>query len=60
MAAMDTYNGLKAIVASAEDDMAKAAGGNKAAGTRVRKTMQEVKKLAQQIRGEVLTTREPK
>ena len=34
----------------AEDDVAKAEGGNKAAGTRVRKKMQEIKAAAQDVR----------
>ena len=40
-----------------EEDMQKAAGGNKAAGTRVRQAMQEVKNAAQQVRQEVLDRR---
>ena len=52
------YEQLKALIASIEDDMKKAAAGNKAAGTRVRKAMQEVKNLSQSIRVNVLATRE--
>jgi hypothetical protein len=44
-------------VAAVEDDMKKAAGGNKAAGTRVRKAMQEIKSVAQDIRTQVLEGR---
>lgn len=45
---------LKGIVNSLEDDFAKFyEKGNKAAGTRVRKGMQELKDLAQTIRLEV-------
>jgi hypothetical protein len=44
------FDRLKEIVASAEDDVAKADRGNKAAGTRVRKTMQEIKAAAQEVR----------
>ena len=36
----------------------KAKGGNKAAGTRVRKTMQDIKNLAQDIRKEMLENRD--
>ena len=36
--------------------MRKAAGGNKAAGTRVRKLMQEIKNAAQAVRVKVLET----
>ena len=37
---------------------AKAAGGNKAAGTRVRKSMQDVKNMAQALRVKVLENRD--
>ena len=40
---MEAYERLKKIVEAASEDVAKADGGNKAAGTRVRKSMQEVK-----------------
>ena len=39
------------------EDVAKAEGGNKAAGTRVRKTMQEIKATATQVRVKVLESR---
>lgn len=52
-----TYEKLKAVVASIEDDVKKAAGGNKAAGTRVRKVMQDVKSAAQELRTKVLEGR---
>jgi hypothetical protein len=55
---LNEYNQLKALIASIEDDINKAAAGNKAAGTRVRKAMQEVKNLSQSIRVNVLATRE--
>ena len=48
---------LKALINSAEEDMQKAAGGNRAAGTRVRKAMQEVKSAAQDLRVSVLEDR---
>jgi len=54
---LETYEKLKAIVASIEDDVRKTAGGNKAAGTRVRKVMQEVKAAAQELRTKVLEGR---
>lgn len=54
---LETYEQLKNLVASMEDDVRKAAGGNKAAGTRVRKQMQEVKNIAQTLRTEVLEQR---
>jgi len=52
------YDRLKEVVASAEEDIIKADKGNKAAGTRVRKTMQEVKEAAQDVRKKVLELRE--
>ena len=54
---MDTYNNLKAMVESVAADMQKALEGNKAAGTRVRKTMQDVKKAAQALRVELMAVR---
>lgn len=55
---LETYEQLKNLVASIEEDVRKAAGGNKAAGTRVRKLMQDVKNLAQGLRVQVLEQRE--
>jgi hypothetical protein len=55
---MKEYETLKRLVAEAEDDVNKAAGGNKAAGTRVRKKMQEIRNCAQEIRKKVLEFRE--
>ncbi len=54
---MELYETLCRLVREVEDDMKKAAGGNKAAGTRVRKSMQDVKDCAQQIRQRVLEMR---
>ena len=44
------YENLKRILDECEADVLKAAGGNKAAGTRVRKAMQDVKNVAQDLR----------
>ncbi|MEM9166006.1 MAG: histone H1 [Planctomycetota bacterium] len=55
---MESYERLKQLVAEAEDDIAKAEGGNKAAGTRARKSLQGVRELAQEIRKEILTLRD--
>lgn len=55
---LETYEQLKAAVAAVEDDIRKAAGGNKAAGTRVRKQMQDVKNIAQELRKKILEVRE--
>lgn len=54
---MELYETLCRQVREVEDDMKKAVGGNKAAGTRVRKSMQDIKDIAQQIRGKVLEMR---
>ena len=51
---MDKFNKLKELMASLEEDASKFyEKGNKAAGTRVRKGMQDLKNLAQAIRLEV-------
>jgi len=55
---MEEYERLKALVEEAGEDIAKAEGGNKAAGTRVRKTMQEIKNAAQDVRVKILELRE--
>ncbi len=54
---MMEYDRLKELVAAAEDDLLKAEGGNKAAGTRVRKAMQEIKAAAQDVRKKILEVR---
>lgn len=54
---MESYDRLIKMVQDAAEDVAKADGGNKAAGTRVRKSMQEIKKAAQDVRLAVLSTR---
>ena len=54
----ETYEQLKQLVASIEDDIQKAGGGNRAAGTRVRKSMQDVKNLAQELRKKILEDRD--
>ena len=52
------YDRLKQLVENAADDVAKATGGNKAAGTRVRKAMQDIKNAAQEVRKKILEGRE--
>jgi len=54
---MQEYENLKAMVAECEADISKAEGGNKAAGTRVRKQMQRIKQAAQELRNKVLEIR---
>ena len=55
---LEQYEQLKSLVHAVEDDVRKAAGGNKAAGTRVRKQMQDVKNAAQELRKKVLEARD--
>ena len=54
---MQEYETLKRLVETAADDVAKAQGGNKAAGTRVRKIMQDIKNAAQEVRKKILEVR---
>jgi hypothetical protein len=56
--ALPEYETLKQLVTEVEDDLNKAVGGNKAAGTRVRKKMQDIKSEAQKIRQRILENRE--
>lgn len=51
---MEAYERLKRLVDEVADDLQKAVGGNKAAGTRVRKAMQDIKSVAQDIRVKIL------
>ena len=54
---MQEYEDLKRLVEEAESDIKKADGGNKAAGTRIRKQMQQIKQAAQAVRNKVLELR---
>ncbi|HSW47016.1 MAG TPA: histone H1 [Phycisphaerae bacterium] len=54
---MEEYERLRQLVAEAADDVAKAEGGNKAAGTRVRKQMQDIKAASQEVRKKILEVR---
>jgi len=54
---MQEYESLKVLVAEIEADVSKAEGGNKAAGTRVRKQMQKIKQGAQVVRNKILEIR---
>lgn len=54
---MQEYEKLKALVTEIEADINKAEGGNKAAGTRVRKQMQAIKQAAQSVRNKILELR---
>ncbi|MEM7622692.1 MAG: histone H1 [Planctomycetota bacterium] len=55
---MERLQDMEQKLESIREDYQKGKGGNKAAGTRVRKIMQEVKALAQEIRQEMLDSRE--
>ena len=58
MKALTSYDDLVALLESIRSDVEKVeVKKNKAAGTRVRKAMQEVKKLAQQVRQDILAMR---
>lgn len=50
---MKSYESLKSLVSSMEADVQKHVDGNSSAGTRVRKALQEVKKISQTMRTEV-------
>ncbi len=54
---MEEYLKLKQLVEDIAEDIYKAQGGNKAAGTRVRKAMQDIKNTAQDVRKKVLDLR---
>jgi hypothetical protein len=55
---MESYERMKQVLADIQDDVDKCRGGNKAAGTRVRKAMQDIKAIAQEVRKEVLEVRD--
>lgn len=54
---MDHLEQMQQTIESIRDDYSKAKGGNRAAGTRVRKVMQDIKNIAQAIRAEMLESR---
>ena len=54
---MESYEKLKQLVDEVAEDVYKAIGGNKAAGTRVRKVMQDIKNTAQEVRKSILAIR---
>jgi hypothetical protein len=55
---VNEFEHLKKLIAEAEEDIAKAIGGNKAAGTRARQTMQDIKNAAQAVREKILELRD--
>lgn len=50
---MENFEELKKVVDAISEDVDKFSRGNKSAGTRVRQAMQQIKKLAQEIRVEI-------
>ena len=54
---MQEYEALKALITEIEADVSKAEGGNRAAGTRVRKQMQKIKQASQAVRNRILEIR---
>lgn len=55
---MSSYGKLVEVIEAVKDNVEKAEAGNKAATGRVRKAMQEIKNIAQDIRKEMLELRE--
>ena len=55
---MEEYEELKSLVEGVEKDVYAADAGNKAAGTRVRKAMQDIKDAAHAVRNEILELRQ--
>ena len=55
---MELFEQIKELISGAEEDIEKFYGkGNKASAVRIRKAMQEVKKLAQDLRIHVQDTK---
>ena len=55
---MEIFDNIKEIIAEAEEDVSKFyEKGNKAAAVRLRKAMQDIKKLAQELRIHVQDTK---
>ena len=54
---METLEKIKVLTEQLSLDTAKFYGGNKSAGTRARKSAQELKALLQQLRGEILDSK---
>ncbi len=55
---MESFEKLEKLVQAARDDIMKAEGGNKAAGTRARQSMQDIKNAAQEVREKILELRD--
>jgi hypothetical protein len=54
---METLEQIKTLTESLGNDTTKFFNGNKSAGTRARKTAQELKALLQTLRGEILESK---
>ncbi len=54
---MERLEKIKTLTEELSVDVTKFNSGNKSAGTRARKTSQELKSLLQQLRGEILDAR---
>ena len=54
---METLEKIKTLTEELSVDVVKFERGNKSAGTRARKTSQDLKALLQQLRGEILVAR---
>ena len=52
---MENVNRIQEVLNNVQTDVEKFGNGNKAAGTRIRKAMQEIKTLAQDVRTQVQT-----
>ena len=52
---MENVTKIQEVLNSVQTDVEKFGNGNSAAGTRIRKAMQEIKGLAQEVRSEVQT-----
>ena len=52
---MKNVEKIQEVLAAVQNDVEKFTNGNKSAGTRIRKAMQEIKGLAQEVRTEVQT-----
>tara|TARA_R110000824_G_scaffold2936_10_gene13420 strand:- start:38758 stop:38931 length:174 start_codon:yes stop_codon:yes gene_type:complete len=50
---MDNVRKIQEVLENVEGDVMKFGNGNKSAGTRIRKAMQEIKTLAQQVRTDI-------
>ena len=54
---MEEFERLRNLVAEAAEHVAKAEAGNKAAGVRTRKLMQDIKNAANEVRVKILALR---